>query len=364
MSVRLRIIFSNLTAILVLSTLSMSVGFLLFWLIAAPLVGGRLNDNLGHIAAWYFLLGGIVVLVLSGIGALWVISFTAKRVTGPLTRLKRAVSEIRDGNLEHELIVSGDDELSELSAGFEQMRVRLKDSTRLQEKSEFERRAMMASVTHDLKTPITSILGYAEGILDGVASTPEKVEEYAAVICKKARSLQMLSDDLSLLSRLDNAQLPLDKTEEDFGALIAEVATEFSHGEQSLSLESDLDEGVFVFADREKMARVLINLLQNSVKYKRPEQVCAEISLKLLRRGDEALLTLSDKGMGISQSDLPHVFNQFYRADASRGVQSGSGLGLSIARQLVALHGGKIWIVNNADFGVSVNISLPLKGDI
>jgi len=364
MSVRLRIVVSNITAILVLSTLSIAVGFLLFWLIAAPLVGGRLNDNLGHIAAWYFLLGGIVVLVLAGIGALWIISVTARRVTGPLNRLKRAVSEIRDGNLEHELIVSGNDEFSELSAGFEQMRVRLKDSTRLQEKAEFERRSMMASVTHDLKTPITSILGYAEGILDGVASTPEKVHEYAAVICKKALSLQMLSDDLSLLSRLDNAQLPLDKTEINFGELIDEVATEFSHDDQALSLEMKFDADVFVLADREKMARVLINLLQNSVKYKRPEQVSAEVSLRLLRQGCEALLTLSDKGMGISQGDLPYVFDQFYRADASRGVQSGSGLGLSIARQLIALHGGKIWIVNNADVGVSVNISLPLKGDI
>jgi len=360
MSIRLRIIVSSATAILVLNAISMIFGFLLFWFIASPLVGARLNDNLGNIAARYFPLGGIVVLILTGIGALLIVGLTAKRVTGPLMRLKRAVSEIRDGNLGHELVVSGDDEFTELAAGFEQMRVRLKDSTKMKERTENERRAMMASVTHDLKTPITSILGYAEGILDGVAETPEKINEYAAVISKKARSLQMLSDDLSLLSRLENAQLPLDKTEEDLGALAAEVATEFKHNEQDMTLEISVEAGVKVLVDREKMARVILNLLQNSVKYAKPEQAGPEVSIKLVRQDDEALLTVSDKGMGISQGDLPYIFDQFYRADASRGMQSGSGLGLSIAQQLIAVHGGKIWIINNPDAGISINIALPI----
>jgi len=360
MSVRLRIIVSSVTAILVLNTLSIIASFLIFWIVANPLIGVRLNDNLGYIAVRFFPLGGIVVLVMTGIGALLFIGLTAKRVAGPMVRLKRAVSEIRDGNLGHELVISGYDEFTELAAGFEQMRVRLKDSTKIKERAENERRAMMASVTHDLKTPIASILGYAEGILDGVAATPEKIHEYAAVICKKARSLQTLSDDLSLLSRLENAQLPLDKTEEDLGGLAMEVVTEFRHSEKDMSLEMNVEAGVKVFVDREKMARVILNLLQNSAKYKKPEQAGPEISIKLVRQEDEAILTLSDKGLGISQGDMPYVFDQFYRADASRGMQSGSGLGLSIAQQLVALHGGKIWIINNPDVGISTSIMLPL----
>ncbi|MCL2366333.1 MAG: HAMP domain-containing histidine kinase [Oscillospiraceae bacterium] len=362
MSIRLRIIVSSVTTILVLNAVGIITSFLLFWIVANPLIGARLNDNLGHIAARFFPLGGIVVLVLTAVGTLLIVGLTAKRVTGPMARLKRAVSEIRDGNLGHELVISGDDEFTELATGFEQMRVRLKDSTKIKEKTEYERRAMMASITHDLKTPITSILGYAEGILDGVAETPEKVHEYAAVICKKARSLQMLSDDLSLLSRLENAQLPLDKTEEDLGMLTAEVAGEFRHSEQEMSLEMDIEAGIRVFVDREKIARVILNLLQNSVKYKKPEQLGAKVSMKLVQQDDEALLTVSDQGLGISRSDLPHVFDQFYRADASRGVQSGSGLGLAIAQQLITLHGGKIWMMNNPDAGISVNIMLPLVG--
>ena len=360
MSIRSRIVVNSLTAMLVLNAACMAAGFLLFRLVADPFFGARLSDVSGEIAARYFPLGGIVVLVTTGVGALWMIGVAARRVTGPLARLKRAAAEIRDGNLGYELAVSGHDEFTELSAGFEQMRVRLKDSTRLQERAETERRAMMASVTHDLKTPITSIIGYAEGILDGVADSPEKIREYMVVICKKARSLQALSDDLSLLSRLENAQLPLDKQEEDFGGLVAEVATEFSHNEPEMKLEQNIAPGLRVRIDRERMARVLLNLFQNSVKYKRPEQPGAEIALTLVRQGGEALLTVSDNGMGIQQGDLPHVFDQFYRADASRGVHSGSGLGLSIARQLVQLHGGKIWIIGNKGGGISVNIALPL----
>jgi len=381
---------------LVLNALSAAVGFLLFWLVANPYIGDRLDENAGHIAARYFPLEGIAVLILTGIGAIWIISVAARRVTGPLRRLKRAASEICDGNLGYELVVSGHDEFTELAAGFEKMRIRLKDSMRMQEKAEAERRAMMASVTHDLKTPITSIIGYAEGVLDGVAESPEKICEYMAVICKKARSLQALSEDLSLLSRLENAQLLLDKTEEDLGALVSEVWLLGTGGQpntggrfsdtggrfscapcgaqenrppvsenrppvsESPTVSVSIEPGLRVLIDREKIARVLVNLFENSEKYKKPEQPAPEISISLVRRGNEALLTLSDNGMGIAQGDLPYVFDRFYRADASRGRQSGSGLGLSIARQLVQLHGGKIWIVSNPGGGVSVNITLPI----
>jgi signal transduction histidine kinase len=359
MSVRLRIITNSLTAILVLNAVSMAVGFLLFWLVANPYTGERLEENVGTIAARFFPFGGVVVLILTGIGALWVISVTVRRVTSPLQRLKRAAAEIHDGNLSYELAVAGQDEFSELAAGFEQMRIRLKDSMRMQEKAETERRAMIASVMHDLKTPITSMIGYAEGILDGVADTTEKIHEYANEKKKKAQSLQVLTEDLSLLSRLENAQLPLDKREEDLGAFVAELAEEFSHNEPDLRMETHLVPGLRVLIDREQMARVLINLFQNSVKYKKPDQP-PEVFLTLVNQGSEALLTVSDNGIGVAKSDLPQLFDQFYRADASRSRQSGSGLGLTIARQLVRLHDGKIWILNNPNGGITVNITLSI----
>jgi signal transduction histidine kinase len=361
MSVRLRLITASLTAMLVLNVLGLSMGFLLYTIVAGPFLGGRLQENVGPIAARYFPVTAVVALGLAALGSLWILAVTIRHVVGPLQKLKRAAGEIRDGNLGYELAVLGRDEFAELGAGFEQMRIRLRDSTRLQQKAETERRAMMASVTHDLQTPITSILGYAEGILDGVADTPEKLQEYASVIRKKAYSLQALAADLSLLSRLENAQLPLDLVPTDLGLFAGELAREFAPGHPELSLQADLPEGLRVSLDPEKMARVLLNLLQNSLKYRRPSGPLPEVRLTLTRNGPDALLTVRDNGRGIPAEDLPHVFDQFYRADASRGQTSGSGLGLSIARQLVQLHGGKIWIQNNpAGGGVAVNLTLPL----
>ena len=360
MSTRLRVFTNSLTAILVLNALSISAGFLFFIWVAEPYVGQRLAENMGYIAARYFLFAAIAVLTLTGIGALWVISVNVRHVTGPLRRLKRAAIEIRDGNLEHELPTGGHDEFAELAACFEQMRIRLKDSVYLKEKAETERRAMMASVTHDLNTPIASIVGYSEGIIDGVANTPQKIKEYAAVINKKARSLQVLAEDLNLLSRLENAQLPLNIQEEDFGLFVTELTEEFSHNAPELELDTGIVHGLRVLIDKEKMARVITNILQNSIKFKKPEQSAAQVHISLLRQNGDALLTISDNGIGTRQSDLPFLLDRFYRADTARDPKSGSGLGLSIARHIVLLHGGKIWIIINPTGGISVNVMLPL----
>ena len=362
MSVRLRIFSNYLMSILLFCAVAISGGFLLFWFAASPYVGERLIDNSRYIAARYFSLGGVFVLILTGLAALWIVSVTVRHVTGPLKRLTQAASEIRDGNLSYELAVSGRDEFSELAACFEQMRIRLKDTMRMQEKSEAERRAMMASVTHDLMTPITSILGYSEGILDGVANTPEKTREYAAIIHKKALSLQLLSEDLSLLSRLEGAQLTLNRQEEDLSELVMDMLRDFKIDEPEAVITTDIVPAIHVMIDKDKLARVLSNIFQNSAKYKRPEQAGPELSVTLSVHGEAAVLTVSDRGIGVTQDDLPYLFDRFYRADASRGQQSGSGLGLTIARQLVNLHDGKIWILSNPQGGITVNISLPVGG--
>ncbi|MCL2045987.1 MAG: HAMP domain-containing histidine kinase [Oscillospiraceae bacterium] len=360
MSVRIRIFLSSITAILVINAVSMAAGFLLFYFIANPYSGQRLRENIGYITARYFTMGGLVMLLISGVGALWIIAVNIKRVTSPLERLKQAVSEIREGNLDFELVITGNDEFTELGTGFEQMRIRLKNTIGLQERAETERRLMMASITHDLQTPITSIIGYSEGILDGVASTPDRVYEYVNVIIKKAKSLKLLAEDLSLLSKLENASLPLEKMETDIGEFLIELISEFKYNEPNMVLETQIKSGFISSIDREKLARVFINILENSVKYTSPEQSDPKVEISLSRQNGDVLIKISDNGIGISHSDLPYVFDDFYRADASRTGQSGSGLGLSIARHLVTLHNGKIWIINNPDRGISVNITLPL----
>ena len=359
MSMRLRIIGAGLSSIIVLVSVGVASGFVVFWLVSTPFAGARFTENISHIAARYFLYGGLMVLALVGIGAIWLVRINSRYIASPLRRLKKAATEIRDGNLDYEVAATGNDEFTELAACFEEMRIRIKNSVRLQEKAEMERRSMIASITHDLKTPITSILGYAEGIMDGVAGTPEKTREYAAVISKKARSLQNMAEDLALLSHLENAQLPLNKSEEDIGRFLMEIASDYFHVEHGATFTTRLQPNIKALIDKEKMARVLINIFQNSVKFKKPELPTLAVTISLVRQNGDALITISDNGMGINQEDAPYVFDRFYRADASRNPQKGSGLGLSIARGLVSLHGGKIWVINNHGDGVSVNISLP-----
>ncbi len=360
MSMRLKLITGLIVSLVVLLALCAAASFLLFWLLATPYVGRNLAENIGAIAARYFLIALLVVVVLGAVGALWTLSSTQKNFLRPLRMLRRAALEIRDGNLDFELVVTGADEFTELALCFEQMRVRLKNSTRQQQAVEEERRMLMDSICHDLKTPITSILGYAEGILDGVADTPEKTRQYAGVIRKKSISLQTLSDDLSLLSRLENAQLPLDLAVCDLAVLVGELAEEFRGEVPDVSLAVTVPSGLVCRIDREKIGRVLLNLLQNSVKYHKVGGPPPRIEIAARGVEDRVLLTVSDNGSGVPAQELTRVFDRFYRVDASRGVVKGSGLGLSIARQIVLAHGGKIWLANRPEGGLMVSISLAM----
>lgn len=361
MSARLKLFGNSLMVILVLLALCAGGCFLVFWLVAAPYTGGRLTENIGPVSARFFPAAGVLVLCLTGVGSVWTLGSAIRHYVRPLQRLKLAAAEIRDGNLDCELVVSGSDEFSEVSRSFEEMRVRLKDSNRQKRIAEEERGAMMASICHDLKTPITSIMGYADGILDKVAVTPEKVTEYAAVIRRKADSLQRLTEDLSLLSRLESAGLRLDTEPLDVGALAVEIAREFQDETPGMELSADVEPGLICEVDREKFGRVLGNLLQNSVKYKKPGRP-PSVALRAVGTGDGALLTLTDDGVGIAREDLDKVYDRFYRADASRSSVGGSGLGLSIARQIVTLHGGRTWMRAAEGGGVTACVLLPLKG--
>ena len=361
MSARFKLLGNNIMMIIALLAFCVCGAFILFALAAAPYAGQQITENLGAILARFFPTAGILVLCLTGIGLIWMYWSAIKSYIMPLQRLKLAAAEIRDGNLDYELIVTGNDEFSEVGRSFEEMRLRLKDSGRQKSIAEEERKAMMASICHDLKTPITSIMGYAEGILDGVADTPEKIMEYALVISKKAHSLQRLTNDLSLLSRLENARLPLELKPLDAGLLAQEIALGFAEENPEMELAIEIEEGHTCDIDKESFGRVLVNLLQNSVKYKRPEHTAPSVALNAARTGDNVLITLTDNGIGIQPEDMARVYDRFYRADASRSLVKGSGLGLSIARQIITLHRGKTWMRSAEGGGVTACILLPLS---
>ncbi|MCL2030438.1 MAG: HAMP domain-containing histidine kinase [Oscillospiraceae bacterium] len=361
MRIRNRMLARQIAVLLITQALCFIAAFFVFLLTASPLVGERrLIQNIGSIAARYFPAAAAAGLVIGAAGVLVLSMAALRRVYAPLGRLKTAALHIRNGNLGYELPAAGQGDFAELSAAFEDMRVHLKNSTQAAERAERERRAMMANITHDLRTPITSILGYSEGILDGVAQSPEQVLRYAGIIRGKAQGLRKLAEDLALLGLLED-EPPLELERLDAAAWFRARAEEAAL-ELDAAVEWEItDEALWCAADREKLARVVGNLLSNAVKYGRRDGVPPVIRFEARRDGEEALLTVADNGPGLPLGETRRAFERFYRADRSRGVVAGSGLGLSIARQIAELHKGKVWLANlRGGEGLSANVSLPL----
>lgn len=314
---------------------------------------------------WDILQKFIIVIVIA-----FFISFIAinvlmsylfsKRILQPISLLKKATAEISRGDLNCEIIESGDSEIKELCADFEKMRIQLKDSIRMKMKYDDNRKMLVSSISHDLKTPITSIKGYVEGILDGVANSPEKMDRYLKTIYSKAEQIDVMIDDLLLYSKLDLNQIPFNYETTDiveyFNHCIQETAPELQKFNITIQLKNDLSESNYVKIDRERMRRVIINIIDNSRKYMDKDQ--GSITIMLRETHTSIIIELRDNGSGIDKSDINRIFDRFYRADAARTGTKGSGLGLAIAKQIIEGHRGKIWAVSHENVGTSIIISL------
>jgi signal transduction histidine kinase len=239
------------------------------------------------------------------------------------------------------------------------MRIKLKESVYLQQKYDENRKFLVSSISHDLKTPVTSIKGYIEGIIDGVAKTPEKMKEYLETARSKAILVNAMIDDLLLYSKLDLNQIPyhFEKTdlEQYFEDCVSDHRYEYEKANIKLALISELKETVFVLIDRERFKRVIQNILDNAKKFM--EKADGQVDIILRETRTSAIIEIRDNGKGIPENDLPHIFERFYRADPSR-KSDGSGLGLAIAKQIVEGHEGKIWVRSTVGEGTRMMISL------
>lgn len=284
----------------------------------------------------------------------------SNRILKPVKKLQVAADEISRGNLDYDVVEDGDNEIRELCRSYELMRLRLKESVYTQMKYDDNRRMLVSSISHDLKTPITSIKGYVEGILDGIANTPEKVDKYLKTVHSKASQVDEMIDDLLLYSKLDLKQMPFNFEKTDithfFKDCVEENTFDLSRNNISIELRNELKKCNIVNIDREKLRRVLTNLIDNARKYMDKEDGKIDILLRETRSG--IIIEIRDNGAGIDREDLLHIFDKFYRADSSRNRISGSGLGLAIAKQIVEGHGGKIWAISQKDRGTSIMISL------
>lgn len=290
----------------------------------------------------------------------------SRTIVTPLRNLQKAAGEISKGNLDHPIVEEGDREIQDLCHDLELMRIKLKESIYTQLKYEDNRKMLVSSISHDLKTPVTSIKGYIEGILDGVANTPEKTDRYLNTIYLKAKQVDEMIDDLLLYAKLDLNQIPFNFEKTDIEnylqAFIAESEPELELGGIRLTFESQLADRNFINLDRERMKRVVMNILDNSRKYMNKHP--GEINVIIRETNSSLIIEFRDNGTGIRDQDLPHIFDRFFRSDISRSELKGSGLGLAIAKQIIEGHGGRVWAISHGAEGTSIMISLSKAGTL
>ena len=279
----------------------------------------------------------------------------------PIGLLKEGTDRIKEGNLDVDVEVSNTDEIGELCESFNEMRKKLKESIDYRLKYEQENRELISNISHDLKTPITAIKGYVEGIMDGVADSPEKMERYIKTIYNKANDMNVLINELSIYSKIDSNVIPYNFTKIDIDAYFADCVEELSVDVEEkgtvLNYINYCKPHVLVAADAEQIKRVINNIVINAMKYNDKEKGC--INIRLREDGASVQVEIEDNGEGISEHDLPYIFDRLYRADASRNSsKGGSGLGLSIAKKIIDEHGGKIWARSRPGSGTTIYFTL------
>ncbi|MFU1793923.1 ATP-binding protein [Paenibacillus azoreducens] len=285
----------------------------------------------------------------------------SRNLIKPLYALKHAAVQIKEGDLSHEMNLQRKDEIGELGAAFEEMRFRLNESIHLQLQYEENRKELISSISHDLKTPITGIKACVEGIQDGIAEGPKR-EKYIDMIAKKTDDMDRLIDELLLFSKLDLKRLPFHLEQVDLEAYMRDCAEELRLDPrlEGVTIRSSFPaEGpVLVVADREKLRRVIMNIIDNSLKYL--DKASKEIRLELFDGVSEATVKITDNGAGIAKEALPYIFDRFYRAEPSRNTDTGgSGIGLAIVKQMVEGQGGKVRADSQEGKGTSIYFTLP-----
>jgi histidine kinase len=314
------------------------------------------------VRTFFPILFGLCLLILIATNGL-LTYFVSKSIIKPINQLKKAAHSIKNGNLDHSLSAARNDEIGQLTHSFEEMRIQLKESHNIQKQYEDNRKELIAHISHDLKTPITAIKGYIEGIRDGVADTPQKRARYIQTIYTKAVDMDHLIDELFLFSKLDLGKIPFEFERIDIRDYLTDYFEELSFDlrKQHVDLDFHFDpQGIYhIRADREKFKRVLANIINNSLKYMDKDKKVLKISLHSTNENVE--ISIADNGPGIPEDSIPFIFNQFYRAEQSRNkLTGGSGLGLSIAKMIIDEHNGVINLKSTLMVGTNITIILPL----
>lgn len=297
-----------------------------------------------------FLTASIILVCTALSVGLWIY----RSIAAPLLKLKKATRSIKEGNLDFILDVEGNDEFAELFQDFEDMRIRLKESAEEKILMDKENKELISNISHDLKTPITAVKGYVEGIMDGVADTPEKMDRYVKTIYNKTNEMDHLINELTFYSKIDTNRIPYTfsklNVEDYFGDCAEEVGLELETRGIELVYANYVEGDVQVIADGEQICRVIHNIIGNAIKYMDKPKGIIQIRVKDV--GDFIQVEIEDNGKGIGAKDIAYIFDRFYRTDVSRNSsKGGSGIGLSIVKKIMEDHGGKVWATSRLGIG-------------
>lgn len=286
--------------------------------------------------------------------------FVFRRIRDPLEILTDGVHQIRDGNLDFRIRYDRPDEFLPVCQDFNEMAGRLKASVEQSQRQERSRRELLAGISHDIRTPLTSIQAYVEGLMDGVAQTTEARERYLAVIKAKAEDLERMVSQLFLLSKLELGDYPEAparlRLDEQVAAAIEDAREEYQR--QGLVIQSSLAPAE-VTIDPVQLKRLITNIMGNSLKYKSPGPGLLRITLAVQEQ--TCLLAFDDDGPGVPEEALPRLFEVFYRSDPARqNPHSGSGLGLAIVSNIVTHAGGRVCAEKSKLGGLRIAVQLPL----
>lgn len=277
----------------------------------------------------------LAAMIASALG-LVLTAYTAVRITRPLTELANAAKRLAQGDMSVKVRVYADDEIGEVSRAFNSM----VDALQTMEE---QRKGFVANVSHELRSPITSIAGYLQGMLDGTIPQEEH-QKYMQVVYDEMQRLTRLIRDLLDLSRIESGNVPMNPVDFNINELMRRVLIKYEGrlDEKNMEVEAEFaDEPCMVHADMDRIEQVVSNLVDNAIKF------CGQygkLTLETRWEGDLCTVTVADDGAGIDEKDLPHVFDRFYTVDKAHTAGKGTGLGLSIVKQILLQHGHDITV--------------------
>ena len=306
-----------------------------------------------------FLIDMLIAMVLILLFTAWMLAQSIHRgIFQPIRNLSCAMQKITEGNFDYSLTTKEKGEFGDLFRNYEDMRLRLKESAEEKVQNEKQNKELISNISHDLKTPITAIKGYVEGLMDGVADTPEKMDKYVRTIYNKAIDMDRLINELTFYSGIDSNRIPYNfhriNVGEYFRDCIEEVGLELESENIRLNYSNVVSPDTRIIADPEQLKRVINNIISNSIKYMdKPHGV---IDIRILDEIDSVRVEIEDNGKGIAAKDLSSIFERFFRTDASRNSsKGGSGIGLSIVKKIIEDHGGYIWATSKEGEGTCLH---------